>query len=118
MQTVAFCRVFMRPADGRSYADVTGPLRQVISKYAKFVWTKQCEASFQELKDLLISDRVMANYDPNRKTRVYVDDGPTGLGSTVAQEYTVEGIDHPVWRPVNYTARAKTEAELHWKGGR
>ena len=114
LQTVAFCRVFMRPADGRSYADVTGPLRQVISKYAKFVWTKQCEASFQELKDLLISDRVMANYDPNRKTRVYVDDGPTGLGSTVAQEYTVEGIDNPVWRPVNYTARAKTEAELNY----
>ena len=48
LQTVAFCRVFMRPADGRSYADVTGPLRQVICKYAKFVWTKQCEASFQE----------------------------------------------------------------------
>ena len=114
LQTVAFCKVFMRPSDGRTYADVTGPLRQLTSKHTRFKWTEQCEASFQELKSLLISDRVMANYDPTRRTRVFVDDGPTGLGSTVAQEYTVEEVDHPVWRPVNYTGRAKTEAELHY----
>ena len=29
LQTVAFCRVFMKPAQGRTYADVTAPLRQM-----------------------------------------------------------------------------------------
>ena len=47
-------------------------------------------------------------------TRVYCDDGPLGLGGTVLQEYRVEGIDHPVWRPVAYTGRAKTEVELQY----
>ena len=114
LQTVAFCRVFMRPAQGRTYADVTAPLRQITAKHAKFRWTEQCEESFKELKQLLVSDKVMANYDPARNTRVYCDDGPLGLGATVAQEYRVEGVDHPVWRPVTYTGRAKTEAELHY----
>ena len=36
------------------------------------------------------------------------------MGATVAQEYRVEGVDHPVWRPVTYTGRAKTEAELQY----
>ena len=66
------------------------------------------------LKHLLISDKVMANYDPAKNTTVYCDDGPLGLGATVAQEYRVEGLDHPVWRPVTYSGRAKTEAELQY----
>ena len=114
LQTVAFCRVFMRPAQGRTYADVTAPLRQITAKHAKFRWTQQCEESFKELKQLLMSDKVMANYDPTRKTRVYCDEGPLGLGATVAQEYRLEGVDHPVWRPVTYSGRAKTEAELQY----
>ena len=114
LQTVAFCRVFMKPDGGRTYADVTAPLRQLTGKHVKYNWTKQCEASFKEMKQLLMSDKVMANYDPHRRTRVYCDDGPKGLGATIAQEYRVEGVDHPVWRPVTYTSRAKTDAELQY----
>ena len=32
----------------------------------------------------------------------------------MAQEYRVEGVDHPVWRPVTYSGRAKTETELQY----
>ena len=66
------------------------------------------------MKELLTSDRVLANYDPTRQTRVYVDDGPAGVAATVAQEYTVEGVDHPVWKPVTHTSRAKTKAEMNY----
>ena len=27
--------------------------------------------------------------------------------------YTVEGIDHPVWKPLNYSSWAKTTAEIN-----
>ena len=39
----------------------------------------------------MMSDKVMANYDPTRKIRVYCDDGPLGLRATVAQEYSLQG---------------------------
>jgi transposase InsO family protein len=112
LQTVAFCQVFMRPADGRTYSDVTKPLRALTAKSVRFQWSKDCEASFKEMKGLLVSDKVMASFDPERKTRLYVDEGPTGVAATVAQQHRVEGMDHPVWRPVAYNSRAKTEAEL------
>ena len=35
LQTVAFCRVFMRPGQGRTYADVTAPLRSLTAKHTK-----------------------------------------------------------------------------------
>ena len=49
---------------------------------------------------MLGSDRVMANYDPTRATRLYCDDGPKVVAATVAQGYKLDGVDHMVWRPV------------------
>ena len=114
LQTVAFCQVFMRPGQGRTYSDVTAPLRELTGKHTRFNWTKECQDSFMELKRLLVSDKVMANYDPTRETRLYCDDGPKGVAATVAQGYKVEGVDHTVWRPVTYTSRAKTETECNY----
>ena len=114
LQTVQFCQVFMRPGQGRTYADVTLPLRRLTAKSVRFAWTKECADSFEELKKLLVSDKVMAYYDPSRPTRLYVDEGPAGVAATVAQEYNVDGVDHPVWRPVHHTSRAKTKCEQNY----
>ena len=114
LQTVQFCQVFMRPAHNRTYSDVTLPLRKLTSKSVRFQWTEQCQAAFMELKELMMSGKVMAHYDPRRDTRLYVDEGPAGVAGTVAQKYEVEGLDHPVWRPVNHTSRAKTTAEMNY----
>ena len=42
LQTVQFCQVFMRPGNGRTYADVTLPLRRLTAKSVVFKWTNQC----------------------------------------------------------------------------
>ena len=75
LQTTQFCLVFMRPGRGRTYSDMTKPLRQLTNWKTKFVWSKECENSFQELKKLLCSDTVMANYELNKETRLYVECG-------------------------------------------
>merc|ERR1711888_82853 len=97
LQTAQFCSVFMRPGKGRTYSDVTRPLRKLTNWKVKFVWSKECEDSFQELKTLLCSDTVMASYELNRKTRLYVDHGPGGVAGTVTD--TME----KAWRPNNHT---------------
>jgi len=60
----------------------------------------------------LTSDRVLANYDPTKPTRVYVDDGPARVAATVA--HTVKDVDHPVWKRITHTSRAKTKAEINY----
>ena len=56
----------------------------------------------------------MAYYDPKLPTRVYVDESPVGVASTLAQQHTVNnecGEAEKVWRPVDYTICTKTAAE-------
>ena len=48
-----------------------------------------------------------------------MDEGPTGVAATVAQEYKAEEVpgvevDHSVWRSVCYNSRAKNESELNY----
>ena len=114
LQTAQFCSMFMRPGGGRTYSDVTKPLRELTSKNKRFHWTTDCQRSFEELKELLVSDSVMANYELDRKTRLYVDHGPNGVGSTVAQQHAMPNTDQTVWRPVCYASRALTKAEIDY----
>ena len=110
LQTVQFCQEYMRPGSGRTYSDVTQPLRRLTAKAVQFNWDRRCEASFQELKALLCHDTVMAPYDPAKQTRVYVDHGPGGVAATVAQNHGQLGAQDS-WRPVHYSSRSLTETE-------
>ena len=103
----------MRPGGVWTYSDVTKPLRNLTVMNVKFKWTKECE-SFQELKKLLVSEKVLVNYNSKTKTRLYLDEGPEGLVATVAQHYKVEGMDHEVWCPVSHNSRSKTNSERNY----
>ena len=43
-----------------------------------------------------------------------VDHDPATVVGTVAQPHVVEVFDHPVWRPVTHTTRAKTTAKFNY----
>ena len=114
LQTCQFSQPFMRPAEGRTYSDVTAPLRRLTVKSVRFLWDQKCQDSFDELKSLLCSDKVLANFDPKLETRVYVDHGPQGVASTLAQYYAGGGSNTGYWRPVSYQSRSLTKAERNY----
>ena len=111
LQTVQFNSGYMRPGEGKTYSDITKPLRELTRQGVRFVWSQDCEDSFTVLKDLLCSDTVMVPYDPKRRTRIYVDHGPEGVAATVAQRYEKIGEKEEVYRPVAYNSRSLKEAE-------
>ncbi|KAB0793807.1 hypothetical protein PPYR_13427 [Photinus pyralis] len=43
----------------------TAPLRELLKKNVKFVWTNKCEKAFNDIKTLISSDRVLVPYDPS-----------------------------------------------------
>ena len=90
---------------------MTRPLRKLTDWKVMFVWSKECEYSFQELKHLLCSDTVMANYELDKKTGIYVDHGPAGVAGTIVQDHELPDTMEKAWRPVNHTSRALTLTE-------
>ena len=88
----------MRVGQGKTYSDLTKPLRKLTNKSVRFKRDQECQHSFDALKDLLCADTVLVSFDPSRATRLYVDHGPDGLGSTIAQRYDVPGKRQPEQR--------------------
>ena len=114
LQTVRFCSNYMRFDHSLTYSDVMRPLRYLTRQGVNYKWDKQCQDSFQKLKDVLVSDTVMASFDVARKTRLYVDHGPDGVASTVVQEYEIGKSGEKVYRPVHHSSRALTETEARY----
>ena len=112
LQTVQFNAKFLgaeKPGE-KTYPELTGPLRALTKKNARFVWGDKEQCSFQQIKDRLCSDRVLAAYDTERPTRLYCDSSPIGTQSLVAQSHILE-TGEEAWRPVNHMSRPWTPAE-------
>jgi len=61
----------------------------LLEKNTKFVWSKECEASFEELKKRLTSALVLTLPDLTKSFSIYCDASRRGLGCVLMQEGTV-----------------------------
>ena len=75
LQTVQFHSKFLGASNNQepSYPELTKPLREMTQKGARFRWSQRESSAFNELKARLCSERVLAPFDTNRKTKLYVD---------------------------------------------
>ena len=97
---------------GTPHANVTAPLRKLTHTNVRFEWTKECQATFEELKSRLSDKTVLVPYVPHLENRLYVDHGPEGIASTVAQHHK-EG-NNPGWKAVHHNSRSLIPAEQNY----
>ncbi|KAM4064779.1 Pol [Hirsutella rhossiliensis] len=55
------------------FSNIAAPLTALTKKDAVFAWSKECDKAFEELKALLTSAPVLAQWDPDRETIVETD---------------------------------------------
>ena len=61
-------------------------MTELLKKDTKFIWTEECEASFQELKKHLVTSPVLILPDQTKDYEVYCDALHRGLGAVLMQE--------------------------------
>ena len=84
----------------------SAPLRELTKKGVKYEWTQAQQQAFEQVKDAIMADCLMAYYDPHKKTTLTVDASPYGLGAILSN---VEK-DGTAWH-VAYASRSLTEVE-------
>jgi hypothetical protein len=88
----------------KNYATISEPLRQLTKRVKPWVWGKSQQRSFEDLKNLIQSDIVMAYFDPGKHIEILVDASPVGLDAMLQQD------DHPVV----YASRSLTDTESRY----
>lgn len=68
-----------------NFSDLTEPLRKLTTKNAHFPWTSEEERAFNNVKNALTSDKVMAYFDQNKHTELTTDASPLSLSAILSQ---------------------------------
>lgn len=68
------------------FSKIAVPLTEFTRKSVRFNWSEKCEASFQELKQWLITAPVLSLPKENGKFVVYCDVSKLGLGGVFMQD--------------------------------
>ena len=92
----------------QNLADLTQPLRQLLSKKSTWLWGPEQDLAFAKVKAELTKPTVLVLYSPQAPTKVCADASSYGLGAVLMQKSKTE------WRPVAYASRSMTETEKRY----
>ena len=89
-------------------AQISKPLRELLSSKNAWSWEATQENSFSKLKAEISSPRVLALYDPSVKTKISAEASAYGLGAVLLQKQQDQ------WRPIAFSSRSLSETELRY----
>ena len=90
-------------------ADITKPLRNLLSATNAWMWGHSQQQAFKKVKEVLSTAPTLALYDPQLPTFVSADASSYGLGAVLVQKQP-DGI----LRPVVYTSKVLTPTEQRY----
>ncbi|KAL0152923.1 hypothetical protein M9458_051752 [Cirrhinus mrigala] len=79
----------------RNFASVVTPLTDLLSTARKFVWSPECDSTFNAAKDLLSSAPVLSAPCFTLLFKLQVDASSSGARAVLLQE-DADGVEHPV----------------------
>ena len=91
-----------------SFAEIAHPLHSLTQKDALFQWSPECQQAFQQLKDALVSQPVLA-YPFSESFTLETDASIKGLGAVLSQLQ-----DDSCLHPVAYASRSLSGAEKRY----
>ena len=90
-------------------ADMTKPLRDLLSHRNQWCWGEPQQRAFNQVKKILTKSPVLAAFDPSLETTVSADASSYGIGGVLLQKQKKGEI-----RPVAYISRAMTPTEQRY----
>ena len=86
-------------------AQISHPLRPLLKKTSKFIWTEEYQNCFNEIKNRIANANANSHYNPQLETRVKCDASRSGRGAALEQ-LTVDG-----WKPIIFKSRFLNSCE-------
>src|SRR5207244_4725961 len=82
----------------QDFSKIMKPMTKLLQKEAKFNWTSDCEAAFQQLKILLTTAPILTQPDVTKPFDVYCDASGTSLGYVLMQGGRIIAYSSRQWR--------------------
>jgi hypothetical protein len=104
---LGFCN-FYRPFI-RGFAHIARPLNELTRKDAEWLWTERCQKAFNELRDRVTSEPVLAHPELDKQFELEVDASGFAVGAVLLQRKE-DGKRHPI----AYFSKTLNEAQRNY----
>ena len=98
------------------FADIARPMTNLTKQDVPFEWTIQCQASFEMLKDALITSPILKYPDPNKPYTLFTDASKHAWACVLTQEYEHEK-DNKIYKinhPITFASGLFKGSQLNW----
>ena len=98
------------------FADISRPLIQLTKKEMKFMWTLECQKSFELLKSFLCGEPILKCADTSKPYTLYTDASKYGWAGVLTQSHTtvIDGKSFTTDHPVAFVSRLFRSSQLKW----
>ena len=83
---------------------LTAPLQELLKKDTDFTWNCTYNATFQQVKEAVVSDSTLRYFDPSLPMTIQVDASQVGLGAALLQN----------GKPISFASKALSETECRY----
>lgn len=80
----------------KNYASITTPMEKLLKRMEEFIWTEDCQAAMNKLKERLVSAPILIYLDWNKMFHVHIDMSGIALGAVLTQPGE-KNMDHLVY---------------------
>ncbi|GBG62187.1 hypothetical protein CBR_g29387 [Chara braunii] len=94
----------------KGFAGIAKPLTNLLKKEEQLIWTPECEAAFQALKEALTFALVLARPDPTRPFALYTDWQPQAI-SAVLTRHGKDGREHVI----EYASKTLSQVQANYE---
>jgi hypothetical protein len=93
----------------KDFSKICVPLTHLLHKNVEYKWTEECQASFDMLKQALVSEPILAYPQWDKGFILYTDSSGYQFGGILSQVHE-DGEEHVI----SYASRTMTEGERKW----
>ncbi|GFW57776.1 uncharacterized protein K02A2.6 [Trichonephila clavipes] len=88
--------IWKRYVDGLFQATIANPLNNLTKKKnVRFLWSKDCQVAFEQIKKEICSPKILVHYDPSLPLTLASDASPVGIGCVLSHVYP-DGSERPI----------------------
>ncbi|GFT14641.1 uncharacterized protein K02A2.6 [Trichonephila clavipes] len=66
---------------------IANPLNNLTKKNVRFLWSKDCQVAFEQIKKEICSPKILVHYDPSLPLTLASDASPVGIGCVLSHVY-------------------------------
>jgi len=94
----------------KDYAKIAAPLHALVRKEQKWKWEKEQEEAFRKLKEVFMTEPILAIPDIDREMKVEVDASDYATGGVLSLK-----CKDGKWRPVAFISKSLNAIEQNYK---